>query len=59
MININFNERIGENVIIIPREVIEVLEEYINEHEEMKFENVSEFIIFLIREKIRNLIKKS
>ncbi|MHA1283283.1 MAG: hypothetical protein ACTSVV_04945 [Promethearchaeota archaeon] len=57
--NTNFNKtkkRASKNIIFIPKDIIETLEKYINEHKEMVFKNVSEFIIYLIREKIRKLV---
>ncbi|MGQ4876640.1 MAG: hypothetical protein ACP6IY_21445 [Promethearchaeia archaeon] len=60
--NININDigdKLEKNIISIPREIVKILEQYITEFRELHFKDVSEFILFLIREKIREIINKN
>jgi len=42
----------------IPRELADLFQRYINEHEELGFRKVSEFVLHILREEAKKLIDK-
>ena len=42
----------------IPRELADLFQRYINEHEELGFRKISQFVLHILREEAKKLIDK-